>query len=337
MKKYILSVDGGNTKTDYLLTDSQGNFIAIGRYGTCSHEQFSNGFEGMYDAMNIHLNDFFSKNQIKVEDILHTTFGLAGCDVKSQHKMLCEKIRLLGFKEFDVSNDALLGLFAASNSGVGVCSVCGTGTVTVGIDENYKILQVGGIGTLSRDFAGGAYLFREVVGSVYETYFRNGKDTILCSSLENILEYEDKHMITELINEGRKIETNQTNIIKALDEAVINNDAVAVEIMEKMAINLANGTIGCIKELDFKSRVDIVLIGSIWNKLKNKILINTYKELVNSSIKQDCNFTILDTPPAVGGIFNSINKSCPITDMSYKDKLLGYLSNEKYEEIIGLN
>ena len=46
MKKYIIGVDGGNTKTDYFLFDSEGNFIDFHRAGTCSHEGLKDSFEG---------------------------------------------------------------------------------------------------------------------------------------------------------------------------------------------------------------------------------------------------------------------------------------------------
>ena len=38
MKKFIIGVDGGNTKTDYLLYDTEGNFIDGVSSGTCSRE-----------------------------------------------------------------------------------------------------------------------------------------------------------------------------------------------------------------------------------------------------------------------------------------------------------
>ena len=51
MKKFIIGVDGGNTKTDYLLYDTEGNFIDGVRSGTCSHEVPSvGGFDGSYNA-----------------------------------------------------------------------------------------------------------------------------------------------------------------------------------------------------------------------------------------------------------------------------------------------
>ena len=55
MKKFIIGVDGGNTKTDYLLYDTEGNFIDGVRSGTCSHEVPSvGGFDGSYLSL-IHI------------------------------------------------------------------------------------------------------------------------------------------------------------------------------------------------------------------------------------------------------------------------------------------
>ncbi len=335
MKNYILSVDGGNTKTDYLLTDTKGEFISISRYGTCSHEQFTNSYIGMYEAMKSHLDDFFYKNKINVSNIKHSTFGLAGCDMPSQQQKLCEKIKELGFSDFDVSNDALLGLFAINSKGIGVCSVCGTGTVTVGIDDS-TILQVGGIGSMSGDFAGGSFLYREVVSKVYEYYFKNGEKTVLTKYLENILDYNEKSQLHELIN-SNKIFDNQIKIIQSLDKAVIEKDFVATNIVLKMAKSLGNTSIGCINNLDFSQSVDIVLIGSLWTKLKNKIFLDTYKTTVSNNIDKRCNFIILDTPPVVGGIFNSMKKINVECNDDYKNRLKNFLTIEQYENIIGIN
>ncbi|MFV0519266.1 MAG: hypothetical protein ACK5LY_03225 [Lachnospirales bacterium] len=334
MKKYILSVDGGNSKTDYLLTDTMGNFVFLGRYGTCSHEQFKNGYEGMFKAMKEHLCDLFCKNNIDVSDILHCTFGLAGCDMPSQHKKLSEKIKLLGFNEFSLYNDALLGLYAISDEGVGVCSVCGTGTVTLGINEKKEILQVGGIGTLTQDFAGGAFLSREVIGRCYEYYFRCGKETILTSYLEKILNIKDFNNFYEILSDSDLLKEKQLEIIQSLDKAVLENDFVAVDIMKNMAKNLGYGTLGCIKKLGFTTKLEVVLIGSIWKRLKNNILFNDYKEILFYNGYDDINFVILDTPPVIGGIFNSIKILKLHSNIDYKKELKDFLTIDKYDEII---
>ena len=64
MKKYIIGVDGGNTKTDYLLFDTDGNFVDGLRSGTCSHEGLKDSFDGSYRVMKEQLEILFNRNNI---------------------------------------------------------------------------------------------------------------------------------------------------------------------------------------------------------------------------------------------------------------------------------
>ena len=66
--RYVLGVDGGNTKTDYLLYDVEGNFVDGIRSGTCSHEGLKDGFEGAYRVMNEKITELLghmSLNEVK--------------------------------------------------------------------------------------------------------------------------------------------------------------------------------------------------------------------------------------------------------------------------------
>ena len=128
-KKYILGVDGGNTKTDYFLFDTTGEFIDFYRDGTCSHEGLKDSFEGSYRVMNQAILNILAKNNLKVSDIYATVLGLAGVDTPYQKKKLEEVVERIGFKTYKVVNDSFLGIKAVSE--VGVCSICGTGTAAM--------------------------------------------------------------------------------------------------------------------------------------------------------------------------------------------------------------
>ena len=86
--KYILGVDGGNTKTDYLLYDNKGNFIDGLRSGTCSHEGMKDGFEGAYRVMNEKINELLSRNNLSVQDVEASAMGLAGIDCAYQKEQI---------------------------------------------------------------------------------------------------------------------------------------------------------------------------------------------------------------------------------------------------------
>ena len=65
--KYVLGVDGGNTKTDYILFDEFGNFVDGHRSGTCSHEALKDSFSGTYRVMKEEVEKLLSRN-----NMLHT-------------------------------------------------------------------------------------------------------------------------------------------------------------------------------------------------------------------------------------------------------------------------
>ena len=86
--KYVLGVDGGNTKTDYFLFDLSGNHVDSIRKGTCSHEALRDSYAGTKRVMTEHLNELFSRNNITVDDIAGAAFGLAGADVVTKASVI---------------------------------------------------------------------------------------------------------------------------------------------------------------------------------------------------------------------------------------------------------
>ena len=93
--KYILGVDGGNTKTDYYLFDTEGNFVDMYRDGTCSHEGLRDGFDGTYRVMKEVFDKFLPKHNLTPSDIVASCFGLAGDDHPYQHKIPIYVVHLI--------------------------------------------------------------------------------------------------------------------------------------------------------------------------------------------------------------------------------------------------
>ncbi len=303
MKKYIVGVDGGNTKTDYFLFDTDGNFVDFYRAGTCSHEGLSDSFNGSYRVMKEVFDTFFQKNNITVNDIDAAVFGLAGVDTPYQKQKLEEVVEKLGFKKFKVVNDSFLGIKAGSINGSGVCSINGTGTSAGGIDEDGTYLQVGGIGAIVGDEAGGSWLSRRAIRAVFDSYYRFGKKTILAPIVFDYLEINDPYYMMEAISDTmpKKIKQLPQIGIKVF-ECARKNDEVAIDLLKEMATNLARSAGGCVTHLNFKEPVDIVLAGSVWVKGDHPVLIQTFKEKIKEFTKKDCNIIVLTVPPATGAI-----------------------------------
>ena len=301
--KYVLGVDGGNTKTDYFLFDLEGNHIDSIRKGTCSHEALRDSFTGTKRVMTEHLNELFERNNITVDDIAGAAFGLAGADVVSQKIELNRVISEIGFKKFQLENDGILGVKAGSPTGYGVCSINGTGTVVVGVDNHNEFLQVGGVGYISGDEAGGAYLVRRTFQAVYDSLYRMGDETILKDEIFKLYEISENRLFLDKIVElTEKRLIDRTTVIKTLFKSAANNDKVAISILEQAGTCMGLAVAGCINNLNFTLPVPVVLAGSVWVKATTNHMLNAFKNIVLKYVKNECEFIILNATPASGAV-----------------------------------
>ena len=301
--RFILGVDGGNTKTDYFLFDLEGNYVDAIRCGTCSHEALRDSFAGTKRVMGEHLNKLFERNNITVENIGGAAFGLAGADVVTQKEALRKIIEELGFKKFELENDGFLGVKAASPNGNGVCSINGTGTVTVGTDDHGNFLQVGGVGYISGDESGGAFLVRRTFQAIYDELYRVGKKTSLTEKIFNLYNIEDKkYFLDKIVELTEKRMINRTEIIKLLFKEANNSDAVAIEVLETAGKCMGLSVAGCINNLEFDNIVNVILAGSVWSKATAPHMFNKFKEIVDSYTKKPINYIVLNAAPACGAV-----------------------------------
>lgn len=299
MKQYIIGVDGGNTKTDYFLFDTEGNFLDFIREGTCSHEGLKDSFEGSYRVMKDVFDRFLSRNNLKPEDIKASVFGLAGVDIPYQKAKLEEIITRLGFKNFHVVNDSFLGIKPITE--VGVCSINGTGTSTGGIDLDGNYLQVGGIGYFTGDEAGGRWLAKRAIRQAHDSLYRFGKDTILTKIVMDALGINDKYYFAEAVSERLK-NVNLHEITLAVFDNANKGDEVCIDLLKEMADNLARSTGGCVVNLNLGENPTVILAGSVWVKGSCPVLVEEFKKKINLYTKKECNVVVLRNPPATGAI-----------------------------------
>jgi N-acetylglucosamine kinase-like BadF-type ATPase len=320
-KKYVLGVDGGNTKTQYYLFDLSGKLVGELKAGTCSHEKMQTGFEGCKREMARQLDILFSQSGISQKDLAYSVFGLAGADFVWQKREL-EKILLgLGFDNFIVENDGYIALKAGSEDGTGVCSINGTGSVVVGIHPDGKRLQLGGIGMISDD-RGGAYLGQKAAAAVYSELFRCGQKTILTEMLLNEFAIPDKLSYAEEI---AKIAASPKSTLKVnllLKKAERMGDAVAIDILSKTGESLGKTVAGCINNLSFSEKVNLVLAGSVWVKGAYQSMLSAFKQTIARHCQiSNIRYSVLSQPPAIGAViwgFEEINR----LDKDMRKKLL---------------
>lgn len=304
---YIIGVDGGNSKTDYYLFDLQGNYIDHLRTGTCSHERFADAYASTFRIMQQHLDELLLPHGLGIEQLQAAAFGLAGADIPPQKEQLNGVIERLGFRNYAVDNDSFLGIKAGSEKGYGICSINGSGMSTGGITKAGDRLQVGGVGSeLSGDEAGGFYLARRVLRTVYDSFYRMGPDTSMIAPVMELMQVSEKSRFIETVVEGAtKRNLPNTELMRILFAAADQGDAAAIRVIDQTAEQLARSTAGCLSNLDFsgETEIDIVLAGSVWIKAESPLLFERYKHYMSGwASPYHCRYIFLQVPPAAGAV-----------------------------------
>lgn len=313
--EYILGVDGGNTKTDYFLFEVTGKFTDRYRSGTCSHEMFKDSFDSTYRIMNRDITLLFKRNNITAKDIKAAVFGLAGHDLPYQHERLCEIIRRMGFENFKVVNDSALAVKVGTRSGYGVCSVNGTGTSVTGIDKDGNSIQIGGVGSITGDKAGGKFISRKVVEKAYSEIMRFGEKTSLTPIVLDLIGNKSEETLMEDIALkfcNGMVDYNTLTV--ACFEEANKGDKVAKEILIAMADNLARSAAGAVVRLDLGETPEVVLAGSVYVKGACPVLVEEVKRRIDLYANKKCDTTVLKIPPALGAIVWGF-------ELAYQEKL----------------
>ncbi|MCR2805153.1 N-acetylglucosamine kinase [Paenibacillus soyae] len=303
---YVIGVDGGNSKTDYYLFDLSGGLADHIRAGTCSHEQFQDGYASAYRVMNEQITLLLSRNGLSIKDAAAGAFGLAGADVPSQKAKLNEVVEQIGFTRYALDNDSFLGIKAGSERGYGICSINGSGVCTGGISPSGARLQIGGVGSeVSGDEGGGFYLGRRVIRAIYDGFYRLGPETVMTATVMELLGAPGKESFMESALEAMWARTlPYTELVTTLLKSAENGDAVAMGIVDHSARQLAYSTVGCLSHLDFADDepVDIVMAGSVWVKAASPVMRDRYKQIVSELTGRKCRFILLQEPPAAGAV-----------------------------------
>lgn len=327
MKKYVLGLDGGGTKTHAALFDIEGNLVDIMDWGPTNHEVLEEGFSQLSDEMKGLLSFLLQKNSIEAEDLAVSAFGMAGVDTRRQHDIISGIIRDLGIQHFILTNDAYLGVKAGCPTGIGICVINGTGCTVAGIDENDAMIQIGGQGSLTGDVGGGSEIGMAAIRRVYDYLFRLESHTVMADIMFEQLGISSKFDFMEVVPVALE---NGTLRLNGLGEMVFDaanmNDEAAISILDYVGRELGRSVNGAIYELSFRDKdfIQVVLAGSVNVKGKNPSLVNGIKNQViscNSDKKVD--FIVLKQPPVTGAVIWALERVYKGDDLF--DKVTGQL------------
>lgn len=262
--KGLIAVDGGGTKTEFILTDTQGNVLTRNIYAGTNlnsvplDQAFLTLSKGVKNALNVAQN-----NNI---DIIGAFFGLAGGADERNKGLVYNFFKPRYFSEIPFSNhgDELnatnVGIKDAQN---GIVVIGGTGS-NVSIKKDGEMLpnpHLSGWGYMFDNGGGGYDYGRNAVIAAKQHINKTGTPTQITSMLEQKLGQPVFEGLKDIYAGGP---TFVASLAPVVFDAYRNQDLVAWKIIKEQANNVAQ-MINCAHEtMGAETPAVVGLVGGIY-------------------------------------------------------------------------
>ena len=194
--KYYLGIDGGGTKTEFLLTDENRNVIScIAKTGSNPNDI---GMEKCVDILLEGIDDI-TKNIDK--NSLYIFAGVAGLATGNNAKILRENLSKK-YPNVEVASDVVNALEICLHGQDGLAVICGTGISAV-ICKGQKYKIVGGYGHLFEDGGSGYSYGRDAVKVALRYEDGCGEKTVLYDYLCERLGGGVRAHLREILTKGK--------------------------------------------------------------------------------------------------------------------------------------
>ncbi|WP_438347027.1 N-acetylglucosamine kinase [Paenibacillus sp. FA6] len=300
---YYLGIDGGGTKTYALLTDEYGNVLGKGKSGNGNHQI---NVDIAANSIREATLSALSEAGLQLEDIRHAYLGLAGADREVDYMILHPIIRNIGFTNYTINCDTMIGLRAGTNHPYGISIICGTGTNSAGRNTQGEDYQCGGFSYMYGDFGGGGSLNIEVFRSVIRAWDGREQPTLLTDLLLQLLGYDAVEvMFNDFQDYGKQV---PVDAVRLLFEAAAKEDVVAIEILNHQGVELGKSAVAVVNRLGMANDAfDVVLVGSLLTR-GDRGWIRGPIEQALLTVAPHASVVTLTTEPVVGALWSAMEE-----------------------------
>jgi N-acetylglucosamine kinase-like BadF-type ATPase len=257
----VLAVDGGNSKTDLALVRGDGELLALVRGPQSSPQHL--GIEGSLDVLEALLARATKTAGLDptrpVADVGQLL--LAGLDFAADEGAFHEAaVERAWARELWVGNDTFAVLRAGTERGWGVAVVCGSGINCLGVAPDGRHARFPSLGAITGDWGGGYDVGLAAVFAAARSEDGRGPRTDLERLVPAHFGLETPSELAEAIHRGR-IEQRRLIELAPVVFAAAEQDAVAAEIVDRLAAEIATMARVAMNRLDLAAEPVEVLLG----------------------------------------------------------------------------
>ena len=259
----VVGVDGGGTKTEAVIMDSDLRVIGEGKAGPSNPLRV--GVTSAAAAVREAIDNACASAKIRRSDVESAQVGLAGARKHELRERMREVLLALGIREIEVVTDAEIALYGATDGAPGIVVIAGTGSICCGINARGKRFCAGGWGPLAGDEGAGAWIARRALRAVAYASDGRGPETLLTEFACNYFHVSTADDLTTAIYAPTITNERIAGFGKDVVEAAKRKDPVSEQIILEGGIELGVAAVAVIRNLQMeRERFQIAFVGGVF-------------------------------------------------------------------------
>ncbi len=278
---YYLGIDGGGTKTKYLLIDKNLKKVAESEGSTIHIHQV--GIEGIKTQITENIAKICNEANITINDIGYIFAGVPGygesIDDMNKIDKAFEDIMVV---PYSIDNDAVNGWAGGTACKPGVNVVAGTGSIAYGRSSEGKLARCGGFGPGIGDDGSAYWIALKTINEYTKQKDGRKEKTVLVDILEREYKITYKYEIVEIV--FNRLKFNRTDIAKFSTICFLAAETgcpACREIFRASAESIFEHIKAIAKELNFAREFVVSYTGGVFKA--GKYVLEPLKEMIKDS------------------------------------------------------
>jgi N-acetylglucosamine kinase-like BadF-type ATPase len=284
VRRPVVGVDGGGTKTHAVILDS--NFAIVGEGSAGPSNPLRVGVANAASAVRESIEQACEAAQIRRSDLLVAEIGLAGARRPELRARMREALHGVGVGEIIVVGDADIALYGVTEGEPGLILIAGTGSICCGISARGRMMCAGGWGPVAGDEGGGSWIAREGLRAIARSTDGRGAATLLTEEACAYFHCSDANDLSTAIYSPTITNERLAGFARYVIEAAKAKDPVAREIVTQAGKELGLAAAAVIRTLKLQTETfQVGYVGGVFNGAGEMVLSGVRREINNIAPK----------------------------------------------------
>ena len=305
MKKYVLGIDGGGTRTRAAIIDNEGNVLGICIGNTSNYDDI--GIDAARENIKQVVDCALQKTGIFISQFHAAFLGIGGVSSEADRtivKNMALDLHLAPEECIGVDHDIRIALAGGLSGRPGIVQIAGTGSSSYGRDAKGRSWRSGGWGPLLADEGSGYWLGIEAMKAATRAADGHSQATSLLPSVLDFLKLTNIDSIMNRVYAQKMTRAEIASLSPLVIRAAKEGDAISLEIIDRGIQCMAECVFIVENKLKLLGQCELSLTGGVFQA--GDFIIDRMRNMVQERLPH-CKVIMAELPPVIGSCLLALN------------------------------